>query len=71
MAGSPKPAIPYSSARPGPAKHLATALGIAAGPMPGTVAFAPATGWITRLAEAHRTNRLDAELRRSPLPDSS
>ena len=28
------------------------------------VAFAPATGWITRLAEAHRIDRLDAELRK-------
>lgn len=28
------------------------------------VAFAPATGWISRLAEAHRINRLEAELRK-------
>lgn len=28
------------------------------------VAFASATGWITRLAEAHRIDRLDAELRK-------
>ena len=44
--------------------HLATALAIAAAHAGHRVAFAPATGWITRLAEAHRTNRLDAELRK-------
>ena len=50
---------------PGTGKtHLATALGIAAAHAGHRVAFAPATGWITRLAEAHRTNRLDAELRK-------
>ena len=34
------------------------------GDQAGTVAFAPATGWISRLAEAHRINRLEAELRK-------
>ncbi|OBJ82582.1 AAA family ATPase [Mycobacterium gordonae] len=50
---------------PGTGKtHLATALAIAAAQAGHRVAFAPATGWITRLAEAHRTNRLEAELRK-------
>ena len=50
---------------PGTGKtHLATALAIATAHAGHRVAFAPATGWITRLAEAHRTNRLDAELRK-------
>ena len=53
---------------PGTGKtHLATALAIAAAHAGHRVAFAPATGWITRLAEAHRTNRLDAELRKQKL----
>ncbi|WP_176480437.1 ATP-binding protein, partial [Mycobacterium avium] len=50
---------------PGTGKtHLATALAIAAAHAGHRVAFAPATGWITRLAEAHRIDRLDAELRK-------
>ncbi len=50
---------------PGTGKtHLATALAIAAAQAGHRVAFAPATGWITRLAEAHRIGRLDAELRK-------
>lgn len=50
---------------PGTGKtHLATALAIAAAHAEHRVAFAPATGWITRLAEAHATNRLNAELRK-------
>jgi DNA replication protein DnaC len=50
---------------PGTGKtHLATALAIAAAHPGHRVAFAPATGWITRLADAYRTNRLQAELRK-------
>lgn len=50
---------------PGTGKtHLATALAIAAAQAGHRVTFAPATGWITRLAEAHRIGRLDAELRK-------
>ena len=50
---------------PGTGKtHLATALAIAAAHAGHRVAFAPATGWITRLAEAHRIDRLEAELRK-------
>ena len=50
---------------PGTGKtHLATALAIAAAHGGHRVAFAPATGWISRLAEAHRINRLEAELRK-------
>jgi DNA replication protein DnaC len=50
---------------PGTGKtHLATALAIAAAQAGHRVAFAPATGWISRLAEAHRIGRLEAELRK-------
>ena len=50
---------------PGTGKtHLATALAIAAAHAGHRVAFAPATGWISRLAEAHRIDRLEAELRK-------
>ena len=50
---------------PGTGKtHLATALAIAAAQAGHRVAFAPATGWISRLAEAHRIDRLEAELRK-------
>ena len=50
---------------PGTGKtHLGTALAIAAAHAGHRVAFAPATGWISRLAEAHRINRLEAELRK-------
>lgn len=50
---------------PGTAKtHLATALAIAAAHGGHRVAFAPAIGWITRLVEAHRIDRLDAKLRK-------
>ena len=50
---------------PGTGKtHLATALAIAAAHAGHRVAFAPATGWITRIAEAHRIDRLDDELRK-------
>jgi DNA replication protein DnaC len=50
---------------PGTGKpYLATALGIAAAHAGHRVAFVPATGWITRLAEAHRIDRLDGELRK-------
>ncbi len=50
---------------PGTGKpHLATALAIAAAQTGHRVAFAPATGWVTRLAEAHRMDRLEAELRK-------
>ncbi|BBY12493.1 hypothetical protein MMARJ_32330 [Mycobacterium marseillense] len=60
----PRPATSCCSAHRAPAKPLATALAIAAAHAGHRVAFAPATGWITRLAEAHRTNRLEAELRK-------
>ncbi|TWH44264.1 IS21-like element helper ATPase IstB [Rhodococcus rhodochrous] len=50
---------------PGTGKtHLATALAVAAAHTGHRVAFAPATGWITRLAHAHRLGRLDIELRK-------
>jgi hypothetical protein len=50
---------------PGTGKtHLATAMAIAAAQAGHRVAFAPATGWISRLAEAHRIGRLEAELRK-------
>lgn len=50
---------------PGTGKtHLAIALAIAAAHGGHRVAFAPATGWISRLAEAHRINRLEIELRK-------
>ena len=50
---------------PGTGKtHLATALAITAAHAGHRVAFAPATGWISRLAEAHRINRLEVELRK-------
>jgi DNA replication protein DnaC len=50
---------------PGTGKtHLATALAIAAAQSGHRVAFAPATGWISRLAEAHSIGRLEAELRK-------
>lgn len=50
---------------PGTGKtHLATALAITAAQAGHRVAFAPATGWITRLTEAHQIGRLDAELRK-------
>jgi DNA replication protein DnaC len=50
---------------PGTGKtHLATALAIAAAQAGHRVAFAPATGWISRLAEAHSIGRLEVELRK-------
>jgi DNA replication protein DnaC len=50
---------------PGTGKtHLATALGIAAARAGHRVAFDTATGWVTRLTQAHRSDRLDAELKR-------
>ncbi|WP_304119201.1 MULTISPECIES: IS21-like element helper ATPase IstB [Mycobacteriales] len=50
---------------PGTGKtHLATALGIAAAHAGHRVAFASATGWITRLARAHRLGQLDSELKK-------
>src|SRR6202000_3254875 len=52
---------------PGTGKtHLATALAIAAAHTGHRVAFAPATGWITRLAEAPRTNPPQADTRERP-----
>ena len=63
-AGWPRPATSSYWGRPASGKtHEATALAIAAAHAGHRVAFAPATGWITRLAEAHRIDRLDAELR--------
>jgi DNA replication protein DnaC len=44
--------------------HLATALGIRAAEAAYPVAFDSATGWITRLSDAHAHGRLEAELRR-------
>ena len=50
---------------PGTGKtHLATALGITAAHQGHRVLFATATGWITRLSEAHRSGRLPTELAR-------
>ncbi|MCR6689356.1 IS21-like element helper ATPase IstB [Cellulomonas sp.] len=50
---------------PGTGKtHLAIALGIKAAEATFPVAFNSATGWITRLAEAHARGLLDRELRR-------
>ncbi|GAB37017.1 IS21-like element helper ATPase IstB [Gordonia otitidis] len=50
---------------PGTGKtHLATALAVAAAHTGYRVGFASATAWITRLAEAHRLGRLDAELKK-------
>ncbi|HET7664566.1 MAG TPA: IS21-like element helper ATPase IstB [Mycobacterium sp.] len=48
---------------PGTGKtHLATALGIVAARTGHRVAFATATDWVTRLADAHRADRLPGEL---------
>lgn len=67
--GWPRPAILCCSARLAPGKtHLATALAIAAAHAGHRVAFAPATGWITLLAEAHR---IDPNYARSPATGSS
>lgn len=50
---------------PGTGKtHLATALGVAACRAGHRVAFDTATGWVARLTEAHRADRLAAELKR-------
>lgn len=50
---------------PGTGKtHLATALGVAACRAGHRVAFDTATGWTARLTDAHRSDRLDAELKR-------
>ncbi len=50
---------------PGTGKtHLAVALGIAAARHGHRVLFATATGWVTRLTDAHRGGRLAAELGR-------
>ena len=50
---------------PGTGKtHLATALAVAACPQPIRVGFDTAAGWVTRLQQAHRTGRLDTELRK-------
>ena len=50
---------------PGTGKtHLAIALGIKAAEAAFPVAFDSATGWITRLADAHSRGQLDRELRR-------
>ena len=50
---------------PGTGKtHLAIAIGIKAAEAAFPVAFDSATGWITRLAEAHTRGHLDQELRR-------
>lgn len=71
VAVSPKPATSSCLDRPAPTTppstgkaHLATALAIAAAQAGHRVAFAPATGWISRLAEAHSIGRLEAELRK-------
>jgi hypothetical protein len=50
--------------RPGPARHLAIAISIRACLAGHRVAFATATEWVARLAEAKRQDGLDAELRR-------
>lgn len=64
VAGFPKHAT-SSSSDPGTGKtHLATALAVAAAHTGYRVGFASATAWITRLAEAHRLGRLDAELKK-------
>ena len=50
---------------PGTGKtHLATALGIVAARHGHRVLFATATDWVTRLTDAHRQDRLPAELAR-------
>jgi DNA replication protein DnaC len=50
---------------PGTGKtHLATALGIVAARAGHRVAFDTATGWVSRLTEAHRADRLADELKR-------
>ena len=50
---------------PGTGKtHLATALAVAACHQQIRVGFDTAAGWVTRLQQAHRTGRLDAELRK-------
>lgn len=50
---------------PGTGKtHLATALAVAACHQQIRVGFDTAAGWVTRLQTAHRTGRLDAELRK-------
>src|ERR1039457_5352613 len=50
---------------PGTGKtHLAVAVGVRACLAGQRVAFATATEWVARLAEAKRQNKLDAELRR-------
>ncbi len=50
---------------PGTGKtHLATALAVAACHHQIGVGFDTAAGWVTRLQQAHRTGRLDAELRK-------
>lgn len=50
---------------PGTGKtHLATALAVAAAHAGHRVAFASATGWISRLTQAHQLGRLDSELKK-------
>ena len=73
VAGSPKPAIPYCLGPPGTGKtHLATALGYRHAAHAGhRVAFAPATGWITRLAKHTAPTDSMPNYARSPATDSS